>query len=76
MQQLIKTKWNLYGKIGSVIGASIHLLYIMIWTSLAIVLPGDGNYYGGGNWWRIPIELIGVLMTLIFVARVNTFVTT
>lgn len=69
MQQLIKTKWNLYGKIGSVIGASIHLLYIMIWTSLAIVLPGDGNYYGGGNWWRIPIELIGVLMTLIFVAR-------
>lgn len=70
MQQLIRTKWKLYGKWGSIIAASIHFTYIMIWTWLAIFLPRDGQYYRSGAWWRIPLELLGCLMTLYFIAKV------
>eukprot|EP00111_Clytia_hemisphaerica_P011884 TCONS_00034914-protein len=68
MQRLIKEKWNKFGRFGAIIAASIHLIYIMIWTMLAIFIPRDGNYYGGSEkYWRIPLELMGVLMTLYFI---------
>lgn len=68
MQRLIKEKWHHFGRFGAIIAAGIHLLYIMIWTMLAIFIPRDGDYYGGSNkYWRIPLELLGVLLTLYFI---------
>jgi len=69
MQQLIKQKWNLFGKWGAVIGASIHLSYILIWTFLAIFLPRNGVYYGEGTEWKIFLEILGVLLTLYFILK-------
>ena len=77
MQHLIKEKWNQFGKFGAIIAAGIHFTYIMIWTFLAIFIARDGNYYDGTDaYWRIPLELLGVLMTMYFilmVSQVNSF---
>lgn len=72
MQNLIKEKWNTFGRLGAIISASIHFIYIMIWTMLAIFIPRDKKYYGGtGKYWRIPLELLGVLLTLYFIFLVS-----
>ena len=72
MQHLIQQKWNQFGRLGAIIAASIHFLYIMIWTMLAIFIPRDKNYYGGADkYWRIPVEILGVVMTLYFILTVN-----
>ena len=71
MQQLIKQKWNKFGKLGALLGAFIHIIYIMIWTWLAIFLPrGNESYYKKGIYWKIPIELIAVLLTFYFIFKV------
>ena len=72
IQRLISVKWNQFGKWASVFGASFHLVYIMIWTWLAIFLPSDGNFYNPPSkfWWRIILEFLGCLMTLYFILKV------
>lgn len=77
MQQLIKQKWNKFGKWGAVIDAGIHFLYILIWTILGIQLPkADGDtvpeYYSAPRlYWSIPLEVFGVLLTLYFLLHVS-----
>lgn len=72
MQQLIKEKWNKFGKWGAVIDASIHFFYILIWTFLGIFLPKDGKYYSKPRiYWSLPLELLGVLLTLYFLLHVS-----
>lgn len=74
MQNLIKEKWNTFGRLGAIIAASIHFVYIMIWTMLAIFIPRDGTYYDGTEaYWRIPVELMGVLLTLYFILTVSIY---
>ena len=55
---------------GAVIAASIHFFYIMVWTLLAVFLPRNGKYYDDGIWWKIPLELLGVVLTLYFILKV------
>ncbi|XP_065055117.1 uncharacterized protein LOC135683708 [Rhopilema esculentum] len=71
IQRLISVKWNQFGKWASVFGASFHLVYIMIWTWLAIFLPSDGNFYNPPSkfWWRIILEFLGCMMTLYFILK-------
>ncbi|XP_065664110.1 transient receptor potential cation channel subfamily A member 1 [Hydra vulgaris] len=70
MQEMIKQKWNQFGKFGALLTAFIHITYIMIWTWLGIFLPrGKEGYYKNGVYWKIPIELIAVLMTFFFIIK-------
>jgi len=72
MQRLIKEKWNQFGRFGAIIAAGIHFVYIMIWTFLAIFIARDGKHYEGTDiYWRMPLELIGVLLTLYFILMVS-----
>ena len=77
MQQLISTKWDLFGKWASIFAAGFHFVYIMIWTWLAIFLPSDGKTFYkpiSKYWWRLCLELLGCLMTLYFIAKVSSFI--
>lgn len=73
MQQLIKTKWNLFGKLGAIIEFSIHLVFCVVWTVLGVFDPRDGDYYeeNEGKYWRIPTEALGVFIAFIFILKVS-----
>ena len=74
MQQLIRTKWNLFGKVGAAIEFTIHLIFCIVWTVLGIFLNRNGDYYGTGAYWRIPIESFGVCITFFFILKVRVFI--
>ncbi|XP_066925009.1 uncharacterized protein [Clytia hemisphaerica] len=68
-QRLLHVKWNLFGKRGSAKMLALNLLDTLIWTILGILLPRDHQYYYpfADNWWRLALELFGVLMTVYFI---------
>ena len=45
MQELIKTKWRLFGRLGASGAFTFHFAYVCLWTVLAVTLPRDGAYY-------------------------------
>ena len=69
MQMLIKQKWLQFGRFGAIFSASVHLLFIMIWTWLAVFLPRDGEYYTKGEVWRICMEIVGLALTFYFIVK-------
>ena len=72
MQQLIKTKWLLFGRLGASVEFIIHLIFCIVWSVLGILLPRDGLYYGkDGINWRVPVEIFGVFLTLFFILKVR-----
>ena len=74
-QRLLHVKWNLFGKRGSAQMLALNLLDTLIWTILGILLPRDHQYYHpfADNWWRLAMELFGVLMTVYFIVMVRCF---
>ena len=73
-QKLLDVKWKLFGKWGTFQFVAINLLYTLIWTVLGILLPREGeNYYTplSSNWWRLLLEIIGVLLTVYFISTVR-----
>ena len=74
MQQLIKAKWHLFGKYGASAQFIFHLAYVVIWTLLAVFLPRDGNFYeNGGVYWRLPLEILSVVLTFYFIISVSSY---
>ena len=72
-QQLISVKWKLFGKLDAVLMACINFLYTVLWTALGATLPDDRKYYSplGSRWWRLALDILGVLLTLLFIFRVS-----
>ncbi|XP_065055381.1 transient receptor potential cation channel subfamily A member 1-like isoform X4 [Rhopilema esculentum] len=69
-QKLLDVKWNLFGKWGTFGLVAINLFYTLIWTVLGIFLPRHGEkYYSpiSETWWRLVLEVFGVLMTVYFI---------
>lgn len=74
MQALIKTKWELFGRLGASGGFLVHFIYVCLWTLLAVTLPRDANYYTKKHWrlyWRLPLEVLSVFMTFYFILKVS-----
>ena len=74
-QRLLYVKWNLFGKWGSSLNVLLNLFYTLIWTVLGILIPRDRNYYSpmSENWWRLVLELIGLLLTGYFIFNVRQY---
>lgn len=75
-QKLLDVKWNLFGKWGTFGLVAVNLFYTLIWTALGIFLPRHGeNYYTpiSSNWWRLILEIIGLLLTVYFIYSVSVF---
>ena len=70
MQQLIRTKWKLFGKSAACAEFTIHLIFCIVWTTLGVFLPSHGGYYDYGLYWRVPGEIFGVLLTSLFILKV------
>ena len=70
MQQLIRVKWSLFGRLGACIEFTIHFIFCIVWSVLGILLPRDGKYYKSGIYWRVPTEIFGVFLTLFFIVKV------
>ena len=73
-QKLLDVKWNLFGKWGTFGLVAINLFYTLIWTVLGIFLPRHGEkYYSpmSETWWRLVLEVFGVLMTVYFIFSVS-----
>ncbi|XP_012558139.2 uncharacterized protein LOC100201978 isoform X1 [Hydra vulgaris] len=70
--QLITIKWNLFGRMYSMVDVVINFLYTLLWTVIGITLPkGETNnsFYTpfSVNWWRITLELISVSLAVYFI---------
>lgn len=68
-QRILHVKWNMFAKWGAWWLVSINLAYTLIWTILGILIPRDRKYYSpiSSNWWRLVLELIGVVLTGYFI---------
>ena len=76
-QKLLDVKWDLFGKWGTFGLVAINLIYTLIWTILGILLPRHGeNYYTpmSSNWWRMLLELFGLLLTVYFIYSVSSII--
>ena len=74
IQRLLHVKWNLFGKWGTIGLVAVNLFYTLIWTVLGILLPRHGeSYYTplSSNWWRLLLEIIGLLLTAYFIYTVS-----
>ena len=73
--RLIKLKWDLFGKWNAVLYLIINLLYTIIWTVIVVTLPRNHSdaFYTPlkKNAWRIVIDTVGCLMTLVFIVKVH-----
>ena len=66
--RLIKVKWDYFGRSGTWIQMVMNVAFVLVWTILAICLPGntESHYFPiTKNWWRIGLEAIAVLMTFV-----------
>ena len=72
-QRLLDVKWDLFGKWGVLLLVAVNLFFTLIWTFLGIFIPRDRKYYDppGDNWWRMTLEIMGVLMTCYFIFMVR-----
>ena len=72
-QRLLSVKWKLFAKWGSSLMLLLNLFYTLIWTFLGIFIPRDRKYYDpiSSNWWRLVLELIGVILTGYFIFMVS-----
>lgn len=72
-QRLIQVKWRYFGKTGSIIHLSLHLLFCLLWTIIGITLPRTAatswSYYNPPSkfWWRIVLESLAVSITALFI---------
>ena len=67
-QRLIKVKWDYFGRSGTWIQMIMNIGFVLVWTVLAITLPGntDNHYLPiAKNWWRLGLEGIAVSLTLV-----------
>ena len=74
-QRLLLVKWNLFAKRGSWALVLLNLFYTLIWTFLGMFIPRGENlrYYDplSSNWWRLVLELIGLMLTGYFIFMVS-----
>lgn len=73
-QKLLDVKWNLFGKWGTFGLVAINMFYTLIWTALGLFLPRHGDSYYtpiSSNWWRLVLEIIGLLLTVYFIYSVR-----
>ena len=72
-QRLLVVKWNQFAKWGSWRMVSLNMFYTLIWTVLGIMIPRDRQYYKplGDTWWRLVLEIIGVILTGVFIYMVS-----
>jgi hypothetical protein len=72
-QRLIDVKWQQFGRRGVVLQLLVQLLYVFVWTALAVTLHirEDTNYYNplSKYWWRIVLETIVCSMTVYFILQ-------
>lgn len=67
-QRLIKVKWMYFGRSGTWIQMIMNVGFVLVWTILAICLPSNtADHYTpvSKNWWRIGLEGLAVLLTLV-----------
>jgi hypothetical protein len=67
-QRLIKVKWSNFGRSGTWIQMFMNVGFVLVWTVLAITLPGnnDDHYIPmSKNWWRLGLESVAVALTLV-----------
>ena len=73
IQRLLLVKWDQFAKWGSWFMVSLNMFYTLIWTVLGIMIPRDRKYYSpiGETWWRLALEMIGVILTCVFIYMVS-----
>ncbi len=72
--QLIKVKWNLFGKRDAITNLVINIFFTLIWTAIGLLLPRSHSkpYYTPlkDNVARILLETIACAMTIFLIAQV------
>ncbi|XP_070556522.1 uncharacterized protein [Ptychodera flava] len=69
-RELLDVKWQRFGKRAAIIDFCIDLIYILLWTALAVIKPdGRGCYYFPGDVWRVILWALAISYTVFLIIQ-------
>ncbi|XP_072170582.1 uncharacterized protein [Diadema setosum] len=64
IRKLVEVKWTRFGRFGAYKQLAFNLLFILMWTVLALSLDTPFRFVLPADIWRLALEISGVLLTL------------
>ncbi|XP_071503565.1 uncharacterized protein [Diadema antillarum] len=64
IRKLVEVKWTRFGRFGAYKQLAFNLLFILMWTVLALSLDTPFRFVLPADIWRLVLEISGVLLTL------------
>ena len=75
-RELIRIKWKLFARFEHIKQMCIQFLFVILWSIIGLTTPVDAtSEYTKKSiisvWYRVPLEILGVLLTLYFIYQVH-----